>query len=389
MTTTLEELITCKVCNNILTEPKTLDCQHSCCSFCLQKYIIEEGTQGRGVECPQCKRVTPLVTDINELMLSFVVENLLEISKKIKPTNKEEEPAAATNNEETTTCSSSSNRSSPSLSSSTSSNSSSINSALEKSIITDTVTGLQYPWGITKGKNGATIVAEWGGDCVTMVTDGKRFSLGTQDKRQGLIKPRGVTTSRDHEQILVTSNDCITVYDNNGTLIKRIGTRGDGKLQFQSPTGLRVHPHNGGVYIADSDNHRMILLSRQFEYVKEFGTETSKRGSTTLPWDVAFDSKGLVYVANSSNDIQQFTADGRYVRRLRGELSRPSSLDIDNSDRVYVAELHSNRITVFNNEEPTRRYQGLSLNGPCGVCITNEELLLSDCWNNRVVTISK
>ena len=133
----------------------------------------------------------------------------------------------------------------------------------------------------------------------------------------------------------------------------------------------------------------MILLSKQFEYVKEFGTETSKRGSTTLPWDVAFDSKGSVYVADSSNDIQQFTADGRYVRRLRGELSRPSSLDIDNSDRVYVAELHSNRITVFNNEEPTRRYQGLSLNGPCGVCISDEELLLSDCWNNRVVAIPK
>ena len=76
-----------------------------------------------------------------------------------------------------------------------------------------------------------------------------------------------------------------------------------------------------------------------FSVVASFESTGSGDGLFKLLWDVAFDSTGSVYIADSCNHrIQVFTPEGRFLREFRkkgsgeGELNYPSSVSIDSED---------------------------------------------------------
>ena len=380
--TSMDDMIQCGVCLKTLQEPRTLLCQHTYCLHC-----IEEGGEGeeRFVECPQCNEATPLVSGIEGLNTSFVIENLLEINRKFNET--EQEMKGETQEEEKVK--------QELYTSGPEEDEGDKEGNINEYIINDTshsiINQFNYPWGVTKGANGELIVAEWGGDRVTMVTGSKRFYFGSEEKGGSniIIKPRGVAVNQD--KVLITSSNKITIYTNEGRYLR--SSRREGNIELLSPTGLAVHPHNGLVYVADSDNHRILVLSSNLEYIKKFGTPDSKRGVTSLPWGVAFDSGGVVYVADSNSRILKYSPDGKFMSSFGCKddtMRRPSSLSIRN-DIVYVTELHSNRVRVFDKEgvymSCYEGKDGLTLNGPCGVYV-DDSITISDCWNNRLISIN-
>uniref|UniRef100_A0A1X7U5J2 RING-type domain-containing protein n=1 Tax=Amphimedon queenslandica TaxID=400682 RepID=A0A1X7U5J2_AMPQE len=392
--TSMDDMIKCGVCRKTLQEPKTLLCQHTFCAHCME----ERGGGGgeRFVECPHCQEITPLVSaaGIDGLNTSFVIENLLEINRKFneteqkinKETEQEEEKGREREKEQLMETTSRPGEKGGGDS----------EGKINKYIINETshsiTSDLNYPWGVARSANGGTIVAEWGGDRVTMVTGSKRFYFGSEEKEgaRSIIKPRGVAVDRD--KVLVTSSNKITVYSEEGRLIR--SSKGKRNIELAFPSGLGVHPLNGLVYVTDSDNHRILVLSSNLEYVKKFGTADSKRGTTSLPWDLDFDREGLVYVADSNSRILKYSPDGRFMSSFEikeDKMKRPSSLSIRN-DVIHVTELHGNRVRVFDKEGVyISCYEGrdeLSLNGSCGVCADSSHLIISDCWNNRIISIS-
>lgn len=58
-----KEQLICHLCQQVLTEPKTLNCMHSFCKKCIQQYM-DHTTKGQkspaGFLCPDCKQVMPL-----------------------------------------------------------------------------------------------------------------------------------------------------------------------------------------------------------------------------------------------------------------------------------------------------------------------------------------
>merc|ERR1712137_1499751 len=52
----------CKICQDIKTEPRQLDCGHSSCTLCLRDYLVQyeiENTFSSFIECPECSAHTP------------------------------------------------------------------------------------------------------------------------------------------------------------------------------------------------------------------------------------------------------------------------------------------------------------------------------------------
>ncbi len=61
-------------------------------------------------------------------------------------------------------------------------------------------------------------------------------------------------------------DDCVRVFDLDGSYIRRIGTAGFEDGQFSDPLGIAVSP-TGDVYVADSRNHRIQVFHGVRVYV--------------------------------------------------------------------------------------------------------------------------
>src|SRR3990172_9527351 len=110
--------------------------------------------------------------------------------------------------------------------------------------------------------------------------------------------------------------------------ISQIGENaiGDKRSQFLFPHGVSVGPDDR-IYIADTNNHRILSFDIKGKLVKEwgdFGIETRRLNS---PFGVFVDPKGLVYVADSGNSrIQVFKSDGTFLKTWGGEGHEPGKM---------------------------------------------------------------
>ena len=53
------------------------------------------------------------------------------------------------------------------------------------------------------------------------------------------------------------------------------------------------------MYICDRQNHHVQILNADLTFSSSFGSHGSGDGQFNYPWDVAFDSTGNVYVADT------------------------------------------------------------------------------------------
>lgn len=223
-----------------------------------------------------------------------------------------------------------------------------------------------------------------------------------------------------------------------------VGSYGDGALDvamYQSPGGLAMD-EQGQIYIADTNNHSIRLISKE-------GTVTTIAGSWQLgdqdgkgsaagfysPSDVAVDSQGNVYVADTLNHlIRKIDTKGnvttlnkaseRVVEYFPGVLeysgdfadgslaeamfNEPTGLAIDAQDNLYVSDKGNQRIRYINfatNKVSTVAGNGLydsdelyvkgayvdgavsvaRLSSPAGITVTQSGIVLVADTLNHVV----
>jgi uncharacterized protein (TIGR03663 family) len=184
-----------------------------------------------------------------------------------------------------------------------------------------------------------------------------------------------------------------------------------------SPTGDRV--------IADTGNHRVLVVDANGQLVQEFGSlcrvaegaasgcvDPDGSGPLDLgdgqfqePWGIAVDAEGMIFVADTWNGrIQVFDSAGKFVHKwgifntTNGTLGDPLSLfgprgiAIDSSGYLLVADTGNKRILQFT---PTGEF--VNQIGGGGVRLGNFEeptsvgvdprdgsVYVADAWNRRI-----
>ena len=212
--------------------------------------------------------------------------------------------------------------------------------------------------------------------------------------------PRGITY---HKGL-----DCFFVVDRSAR-IQRVRQGGAVDVEWRmpkqtegKPVGLSIGP-DGNVYVADTHYSRVMVYSPDGQYLREWGTLGQGPGQFTYPMDVAFDDKGLVYVAETGgNDrIQVFTPDGQFLRQIgqfgsdAGQMSRPVSMLID-GDLLYVTDASNHRIGVFTLDGKWVKSFGEIGSGlgqfrfPYGLDMDSSgNLVVAEFGNNRIQIIDK
>ena len=260
------------------------------------------------------------------------------------------------------------------------------------------ITGFSYPWDVAVSESGEVVVSELGDHCISVFSrEGKKIrKFGSKGSSKGQFNsPVGVAITTDN-YILVADkkNRRIQMFTMEGEFVRSVGEREHGPLQFFCPSGIAVHP-SGLLFIADRLNHRIPVLHPDLSFSHMFGSHGSGPGQLDGPDALACDSSGIVYVTDYDNHrVQLFSADGQFISSFGrkesqpGQLSRPCSICIDSTDTVYVAD-DSRCVSAFTTSGQFLQRFGKkgSKNFPDGIAVDNTtgNIYVCDANNSRVV----
>ena len=107
--------------------------------------------------------------------------------------------------------------------------------------------------------------------------------------------------------------------------------------------------------VAGYQSHKVLIFSKGYDLVTEFGGQGFVDGRFLCPSGVAIDDENHILVS-SINKIQKFTIDGMFVDAVgeqgKGELqfNYPSAVAIGKEGRIYVTEMMNNRVQILNSD---------------------------------------
>jgi DNA-binding beta-propeller fold protein YncE len=160
---------------------------------------------------------------------------------------------------------------------------------------------------------------------------------------------------------IASDEQMIVVIDKSGRL-QRFATDGTflsaWELELSGtgyPTGVSID-NRGNIWIADTHQHRILVLDSEGNEVRSFGEYGTGDGQFLYPTDVAFGIDGEIFVSEyGGNDrINVFNQEGTFVRSIghHGEdqngFKRPQSIAVDQkTGYLYIADSGNHRIVVI------------------------------------------
>lgn len=215
-----------------------------------------------------------------------------------------------------------------------------------------------------------------------------------------VVYPRGICYSPvDDSFFIVDRTAHVQHLDRDGSCLAEWHMP---QSQQGKPVGLSIGP-DGNLYVPDTHYHRVIVYKTNGEKIREFGGKGTEPGQFIYPTDIAFDSRGYMFVAEygDSDRIQVFDSSGKFAYQFGafgdrdGEFSRPQSIVIEN-DYLYVTDACNHRIVVFKTDGTFVRNMGKVGSGPgeyrfpYGLDMDRDgDLIVCEFGNNRVQKIDK
>lgn len=211
-------------------------------------------------------------------------------------------------------------------------------------------------------------------------------------------KPRAIAIDAQDRLYIVDFRAMIQVFTNAGEYITGWETP---THTIGRPSGLAID-HEGHLLVADSHYHQILYYSSDGQLLRRLGGDSGDGplvGEFGYIGDIAVDSKGLLYVAESQQKerITKMTPAGKILKQwggrgpMQGQFSRIRALVFDAHDQLYVADACNHRVQVFDTDGQLLRIIGApglalgQLDYPYDVAIAPDgTLYVCEYGNNRV-----
>ena len=130
--------------------------------------------------------------------------------------------------------------------------------------------------------------------------------------------------------------DRVSVYDARGRLLRQWGRTGNGDGEFDYPGGIAISP-DSRVCVADQTNHRVQVFDRDGKFLFQWGGYGTRRrgqfGGNITPKSGAWEARSswrstrrsVFTTEGSMGRVQEFAADGRFLRAWGNNEDRPGS----------------------------------------------------------------
>jgi hypothetical protein len=204
--------------------------------------------------------------------------------------------------------------------------------------------------------------------------------IGSKGTGEGKFEgPQGIGIDA-HNDVWVADylNNRIEEFSPGGTFLRACGSKGAGAGQFNGPVDIAVNPtsnyaRGGYIYVSDSGNNRIEVLSPSCVYAESIGSGGSENGELSSPAGLAFglrpvNGRDVLAVADSGNNrVEEFawetenaqTKAGEFVAAYgskgagAGQFMDPTGIilagagKVANSDDFYVVDSGNSRVQEF------------------------------------------
>jgi len=166
----------------------------------------------------------------------------------------------------------------------------------------------------------------------------------------------------------------------------------DARSNLKHPRGMALDAV-GHFYIADGENHRVVVLNPDGSLARTWGQQGKGNGDFETPEDVAIGPDGKIYVLDSGlGRVQVFSPDGQFDHAFGG-LCTPAGFTVGADGFVYIAETCANRIDKYSAAGELRaQYAGGAdptshLDQPVDVVVDKDETLYVVDLRQRIVRL--
>ena len=212
----------------------------------------------------------------------------------------------------------------------------------------------------------------------TTLTNQRYFNVGSGTT--------GVAVHTNGEVFVSREDGFVQVFSEDGTAVRRIGSKGNGNGQFGWPWGLLLVGDR--LYVSDNNLHRVQYFSATTgQYIGQFGSKGNRNGQLSDPRGMSTDGKGNILVADYSNKrVQVFKEDGTFVLVIQCD-GDASDVAVDNEGKIHVTIWNQNHVQVFSPDGKTHLYTydnpAGNFNCPRGITIDDEGYILVTVFNGR------
>ena len=195
----------------------------------------------------------------------------------------------------------------------------------------------------------------------------------------------GVAVHTNGEVFASSHDGFVQVFSEDGTAVRRIGSKGNGNGQFGCPWGLLLVGDR--LYVSDDDLNRVQYFSATTgQYIGQFGSKGNGNGQFFSPRGMSTDGKGNILVADYSNDrVQVFKEDGTFVQVIQCD-GQASNLAVDNEGKIHVTIRDQNHVQVFSPDGKTHldtyNNPAGNFNNPQGISIDDEGYIFISDYND-------
>lgn len=191
-----------------------------------------------------------------------------------------------------------------------------------------------------------------------------------------LSEPNGIAVSPDGE-VFVTEgrNHRVSVFSGGGRFLRKWGSYGTGPDQFQKPAGIAFIPQSNLLLVADSYGHRIMKFHNGGgEALEIFGSHGGGDGQLAFPDDLAVETDypnigddGNVYVADSDNHrVVVFRPNGsqyefdRNIKSGAAALVSPHGVAVSSTNELFVVNTNESQVYRYVNRAPKLRVDNVT-----------------------------
>ena len=198
----------------------------------------------------------------------------------------------------------------------------------------------------------------------------KRFGQGI------LERPWGIAVTEDNVFVTDQGLDALLQFSKKDyKLVRRTGTERGGEGQLDSPRGLCID-YNGNVFVADRDNHRVSVFSKDLNFLKHLFIQQLRK-----PYEVKVTSNSVVVLDKSTNCIHFFSRSGALLRSCvtqgeDGMVYNPDFFCLDPAGNILITDYYRHNIKILSPSGQLMHTIGKEGHGrgellfPYGICLS-------------------
>ena len=210
----------------------------------------------------------------------------------------------------------------------------------------------------------------------TTLTNQRSFNVGN--------RTYGVAVHTNGEVFASSYDGFVQVFSEDGTAVRRIGSKGNGNGQFEYPWGLLLVGDR--LYVSDDNLHCVQYFSATTgQYIGQFGSNGNGNGQFSSPRGMSTDGKGNILVVDRSNKrVQVFKEDGTFVQVIQCD-GNATDVAVDNEGKIHVTIWNQNHVQVFSPDGKTHlctyNNPAGNFNTPDGIAIDDEGYIFISVYN--------